>query len=132
VFFVVMRIIAIVSYVKIYILFPVSFTFASVSRGLFRAFMLYVPFVLFCLFYWTRVFWGACHLFICGRHRYRSYVTTCAKSGDPWCERPQATSYRVTSVCCGRWRVWASGKCGAVFSLCFCVLPKQNIYYPTD
>jgi len=51
-----MRIIAIVSYVKIYILFPVSFTFASVSRGLFRAFMLYVPFVLFCLFYWTRVF----------------------------------------------------------------------------
>jgi len=37
-----MRIIAIVSYVKIYILFPVSFTFASVSGGLFRAFILYV------------------------------------------------------------------------------------------
>jgi len=37
-----MRNIAIVSYVKIYILFPVSFTFASVSGGLFRAFVLYV------------------------------------------------------------------------------------------
>jgi len=37
-----MRIIAIVSYVKIYILFPVSFTFASVSGGLFRALMPYV------------------------------------------------------------------------------------------
>lgn len=37
-----MRIIAIVSYVKIYVLFPVSFTFASVSGGLFRAFMLRV------------------------------------------------------------------------------------------
>jgi hypothetical protein len=37
-----MRVIAIVSYVKIYILFPVSFTFAQVSGGLFRALMPYV------------------------------------------------------------------------------------------
>ena len=42
-----MRFIAIVNYLKVYMLLPVSFTFASVSGGLFRFFVLYVM-RLFC------------------------------------------------------------------------------------
>jgi hypothetical protein len=80
---------------------------------------------------WHVCYRGSFHLFICWRHSYTSYRHDRCANRRVRCERPPATSWRRSSVCCERWRVHGGGGCGAVFSLCFYVLSKQNIYYPT-